>query len=586
MLAHIGCDKVVGDWRYEVERGLANLPFDAAVTRHAAAAVRRHRHLGRLPGRLRGEQLRNVCLGAGRLAGIEQRCRLPANQGRGLGVHVGAGDRELHRLVRTDRLREDHPFSGVRRRLLDEPAGIANALRSDQDPLGVQAVEDFPEAVTFLTKQRLLGKSQISDEECIGLVIDHGLDGPNRDRIARGVEVDQEEAHAVGVSLDILETRCSRQQQHQIRMLHSGGEDFLTVDHVPIGIPFGEGRDAGGVASGLGLGHCHRLEPDAAGRDVRKVVALLRLIAMPEERAHRVHLRVAGGAVFPAGIDLLEHDAGFDQAEPGAAVLGRNQDGKPAAFGERPHEFLRVLPFGIQLAPVRLAELHADLSHAVTVLLLLGGQREVHQSEACSRIARARRMIASSTISPSLAYAPRPSAVARSADAAMPRAQAISSSVGEKTWFTVSTCDGWMSNMPPKPSARPRWAAARKPLRSVILIQGESSGGRSSATLELRTTAARAAASTGLELSGSIPVSAARSKRPSARHKTPPNRAISAAFSTPAALSMMGISGRAEGPFAAAMAARQAARSAAPPALGSITPSALSNATAVRSSAI
>src|SRR6266550_192420 len=179
-------------------------------------------------------------------------------------------------------------------------------------------------------------------------------------------------------------------------MLEPRGEDFLTVDDVPISLLVGEGRDSRGVAPGFRFRDRHRLEPQAAG-----------------------------------GVDLLQDDARLDDPEPGPAVLGGDQDGQPAAVAERQHEPLRIALLGVDRPPVRVGKFRADLPHCCAIPFLLIAEAEVHQ-RSC-RMRRARRTTASSTIWPSLAYAPRPTASASPADATMPRAHVTSSAVGEKT---------------------------------------------------------------------------------------------------------------------------------------------------------
>src|SRR5256886_9880720 len=188
---------------------------------------------------------------------------------------------------------------------------------------------------------------------------------------------------------------------------------------------------------------------------------------------------MAGGPISARGVDLLQDDAGLDHPEPRPAILGRNQDRQPPAGGQGPHEFLGIALLAVDPPPVGVRKFRADLTDSLPVPFVFLIKAEVHQRWASCRIRRARRTTASSTIWPSRAYAPRPAASASPADAMMPRAQVTSSAVGEKIWFTGSTCDGWMINIPPKPSSRARWAVVRKPSRSWIFSQGESSAGRS-----------------------------------------------------------------------------------------------------------
>src|SRR5262245_66610550 len=104
VLADVGLDEVVGDRRDLVEPRLAELALDVVLLGEAEAAVRVDAYIGRLPGRLGGQVLGHVGLGAARLLAFEARARLPAHQVGGLDRHVRLRDRELHTLVGADRL--------------------------------------------------------------------------------------------------------------------------------------------------------------------------------------------------------------------------------------------------------------------------------------------------------------------------------------------------------------------------------------------------------------------------------------------------------------------------------------------------
>ena len=95
---------------------------------------------------------------------------------------MGAGDGKLHALVCADRPSKHYPLVGIGHRLLDEPARVADALRSDEDAFCVQPVEQVAKARPFLADERIRWQPEVLDKECVGLVIDHGLDRPDLDR--------------------------------------------------------------------------------------------------------------------------------------------------------------------------------------------------------------------------------------------------------------------------------------------------------------------------------------------------------------------------------------------------------------------
>ena len=63
-------------------------------------------------------------------------------------------------------------------------------------------------------------------------------------------------------------------------------------------------------------------------RDQGQIARLLGVAAVAQQRAHRVHLRMAGGAVAAAGVDFLQDGGGLDHREPAAAVFLRDQGGE------------------------------------------------------------------------------------------------------------------------------------------------------------------------------------------------------------------------------------------------------------------
>ena len=101
--------------------------------------------------------------------------------------------------------------------------------------------------------------------------------------------------------------RGAGQQQHQVGVLGARGPDLLAVDDVVVALAAGEGPDRGGVGAARGSvtpNACRRSSPDAmCGR----YLALLLGAAVPQQRAHGVHLGVAGGAVAAGALDFL-HD--------------------------------------------------------------------------------------------------------------------------------------------------------------------------------------------------------------------------------------------------------------------------------------
>ena len=111
---------------------------------------------------------------------------------------------------------------------------------------------------------------------------------------ARLADVDQEHREAFGALLHLLDRRGAREQQHQVGVQRARGPHLLAVDDVAVvALLHGAGLELGGVGAGGRLGDAEGLQPQLAARDARQVALLLLGAAVPQQRAHDVHLRVA-----------------------------------------------------------------------------------------------------------------------------------------------------------------------------------------------------------------------------------------------------------------------------------------------------
>ncbi len=179
----------------------------------------------------------------------------------------------------------------------------------------------------------------------------------------------------VGLLLHLFERRGARQQQHQVGVLHARDPHLLAVDDVAVAAAHRHRPRLRGVGAGGGLGDGERLQPQAPGGQLRQVLALLRLAAVPHQRAHDVHLRVAGAGVGARSVDLLEDHRRFGQRQAAATVGLGNQRRQPAGLGQRRDERLGVGRALVHALPVVAAEPRAQLAHGDTVVLVLGEPR-------------------------------------------------------------------------------------------------------------------------------------------------------------------------------------------------------------------
>ena len=309
--------------------------------------------VGRFPRRFGGQHLGHIRFGAARLVRIEQRAGFKAHQIRRFDVDVRARNRKLHALVLADGSPEHDALVDVLADLVDEPVAVADAFGGDQRALGVQAIEDVLEALAFFADQILGRDFEVLEEQLIGLVVDHVLDRLHDHALLDGVlDVDQEDRHALGFFRDLGKGRGARQQDHQVGMLHARDPHLLPVDHIAVALAHGRRLDFGGVGAGGGLGHGHRLQAQFAAGDARQVMALLRFGAVAQQRAHIVHLAMAGAGVAARAVDLFHDHRGFRQAQTRAAIFLRDQRSEPAGLRQCGHEGFGVAPLVVDLAEV------------------------------------------------------------------------------------------------------------------------------------------------------------------------------------------------------------------------------------------
>src|SRR5207342_1349434 len=107
----------------------------------------------------------------------------------------------------------------------------------------------------------------------------------------------------------------------------------------------------------------------------------------PQDRAHRVHLRVTGGAVTTGGVHFLKNCRGGTQVEAAAAVFFGDQRRQVASLGERGDKLGRIGPFTIKSTPIFAGKLRAERAHAGANVgkLIVPGRALLHGPTLCSR---------------------------------------------------------------------------------------------------------------------------------------------------------------------------------------------------------
>ena len=198
-------------------------------------------------------------------------------------------------------------------------------------------------------------------------MVHHGADRADREPVILGrLHVDDEYRQAVGALPGFLFWRSARQQDHQIGIFGAAGPDFLAIDDIAV-VAFapGEGLERGSIGAAGRLGDAERLQPQFAGCDLRQPFCLLLVAAVPQQRAHGVHLSMAAAAVAPGTLDLFQDRRGCGQFQAGTAIFFRDQHRKIPGLGQRIDKGFWINHFAVELAPVFAGELRAQFGNGV-----------------------------------------------------------------------------------------------------------------------------------------------------------------------------------------------------------------------------
>src|SRR5215218_4276291 len=378
VLSHVGEDEVGRDGSYFEEPGLAELALDVVPGVEAVAAEGLHRGVCRLPGGVGCQQQGHVGLCSAGFARVEQFGGPEAHEVRGLHAYVRLRYGELDALVLADGSAEDDALRGTAGGLIYEPPSVADALGGDEDPFGVHAVEDVPEALAFLADQAARRDAQVLEEEFVSLVVDHHTPGLHRQPVAHGLaQIDEEHGQPLGLPLRLIQRRGPGQQDHEVRVLDARDVHLSPVDDVMIAVSHGGRPQGGRVAPGLRLGHAEGLQPQLTARYLRQVLPLLLLRAVFKHGAHHVHLGVCGLGVASGAVDLFEDDRSLGEAQAQPTVFLRDERAEVAAFRHRLDKGFRVLSSRVELAPVAVREIRAHLADSSAQILVLVGAPHV-----------------------------------------------------------------------------------------------------------------------------------------------------------------------------------------------------------------
>src|SRR5262249_14746136 len=140
----------------------------------------------------------------------------------------------------------------------------------------------------------------------------------------------------------------------------------LPVDDVVVVTLASRHRAQGQSVSARGrFGYAECLQTKFAARDQRQITLFLRIAAVTQDRAHRVHLRMTGTTIAPGGVYLLHDRRGGGEIEPAASIFLGDEGSEVAGFCQRGHELSRIGSLPIERPPIFAGKLGAERAHAV-----------------------------------------------------------------------------------------------------------------------------------------------------------------------------------------------------------------------------
>ena len=293
---------------------------------------------------------------------------------------MGIGERELDTLILADGPTEDDALFRVGCGATEGDATSAQGFGGDEDALGVEAIEEVVEAAPNFADNiaGIDGEVVVEDLVRIDGVAPELFDFADRDVL--GVEVGEEEGHAVGAAGGISEGRGTREEEDLGGFLGLGCPDLLAADEVVVAIATGEGRDGGCVGASVGFGDAEG-DVEAPSGGLGKDALFEFGAAVADNGIEAKDREVEGGGAIHgcAGSGhLFEEDRGFGDAEASATVFGWDGDAEPTGLGEGVVEVPGELVVLVAAAPVGVIEAGSEGACLGADLLLLLGRFEIH----------------------------------------------------------------------------------------------------------------------------------------------------------------------------------------------------------------
>ena len=144
-------------------------------------------------------------------------------------------------------------------------------------------------------------------------MVQHGAERTHGEAL-QVTDVNQKDGQTLGAPTHLRQRGGTRQQEHQVGLQHPRDKDFLPIHYVRIAVPHRCSLQLRGVRTRIRFGHAKGLQAQGAIGDLWQIARLLRLRTMAQQRAHNVHLRVAGGGIAAGMMHFLQNKAGLQDA--------------------------------------------------------------------------------------------------------------------------------------------------------------------------------------------------------------------------------------------------------------------------------
>ena len=157
-------------------------------------------------------------------------------------LRITSRNRKLDTLVLANKASENIAFLGIVSGLLNEPFGIANTFRCDQDPFGIHARQYVAKAFTLFADKRCRWDPHVVEKDFRGRMVHHRPDRLDGHAVSDHLaHIDQKNGEPFGLACHRFTWSRAREQQHQVGIFGAARPNLLAVDDIFVAIAHGNG---------------------------------------------------------------------------------------------------------------------------------------------------------------------------------------------------------------------------------------------------------------------------------------------------------------------------------------------------------